>query len=377
MNNVFEFPNQEFVDRIRAELRDYFGADYSPNIISFSGKTWFIKSRPDDPESKNRELLAFLLGESWLNIPEVRLLSSEEFQDLHQKVSCLDEKASEQNTCLVRLVQDYEITELPIQDFEEAIASEIAFSSWIWRRDPHSANRAFVQGIPMFFDFHNAFGFGGKVEDFFREGSTGGYVRNWRLWQIKSDDTLSAISLLRHLEFEEKIAVLPVIDMSHLEDDLFRFSEYIRNFDQCEIYKIIKKARFSEKSCFDVNLFLQKSSGDLNTNIDRILSIISKDKVCIFDEKYLKNELIKYYSKYKDANLLADQRSKDLEAANFSIAVLSNEIDNIQQSAVWQILMSFHYSFIERMLPHGSKLREWYDNSIWDFRKLINKKIKM
>jgi hypothetical protein len=46
MTNVFEFPNQELVDRIRAELRDYFGVDYSPNFISFSEKHGLSKSGP-------------------------------------------------------------------------------------------------------------------------------------------------------------------------------------------------------------------------------------------------------------------------------------------------------------------------------------------
>lgn len=102
MINIFEHPKQEFIDGIKGELRDYWdNVDYSSKVISFEGKTWLIKSKPDDPELKNRELLAFPLGWSWSNIPEVRLLSSEEFQALSQKASGLGDKASEQNTYLV------------------------------------------------------------------------------------------------------------------------------------------------------------------------------------------------------------------------------------------------------------------------------------
>jgi hypothetical protein len=164
------------------------------------------------------------LGGSWLNIPEVRLLSSEEFQALHLvKSEILSKKASEQNTYLVRLVQDYAISELPLQDFDVAIASEMAFSIWIHRRDAHAGNRAYVNGIPMFFDFNIAFG--GEAEDFFRGGPGGGYVKNWRLWQIKSDTASKDIALLRYMASDKKIAAIPIINKGHFEDALFRFSQ--------------------------------------------------------------------------------------------------------------------------------------------------------
>lgn len=318
MTNLFAHPEQEFLDRTRTELRDYWDhVDYSSNIISLNKKTWFIKSRPEDPESKNREVLASLLGGSWLNIPEVRLLTSEEFQALRlEKAEVLGEKASEQNTYLVRLAQDYKLNELPIPNFDDAIASEIAFSSWILRRDAHAANRVFVHGIPMFFDFHIAFG--AEVEDFFRGGPDGGYVGNWHLWQIKSDNALSDIPLLRLLEFDKGIAAIPFIDKNHFEDALFRSTECIKQFDKKYLYRIIKRSGFSERRCSQVYSLLEKSSDDLDTSIDKVLSIISSRNVDLFSEDYLKDELIKYYSEYKSTKLLADRLFKDLEAATAS-----------------------------------------------------------
>lgn len=370
MTKVFEHPEQKIIDRIKGELRDYWDiVDYSSKVISFNGKTWLIKSKLEDPELKNRELLAFLLGGSWSNIPEVRLLSSEEFQALSQEALGLDEKASEQNTYLVRLVQDYGIGELPVQSLDSAIASEIAFSSWVLRRDAHAANRAFVRGIPMFFDFHIAFGF--EVEDFFREGPDGGYVGNWRLWQIKSNNVLSDTVLLRRLEFDKKIAAIPIINKSHFEASLFQDAERIRNFDRNYLYKTIKKAGFSEERCSKLNEILQKSSANLDINIDRVLSIINDSNIDIFSEEYLRDELIKYYSEYKNAKFHAERLSRDLETSNLRIAELSEALDDIHESVVWQILMGYHCYFIEKLLPADSESRKLYDRAIMFSRRLI------
>jgi hypothetical protein len=300
MTNLFKHPKQEFIDRIRAELSDDWNRVDPSKVISFHGKTWFIKSKPEDPESKNREFLAFLLGRSWLNIPEVRLLSSEEFRALRQKKLelKLGKKASEQNTYLVRLVQDYEKSELPIQDFDNAIASEIAFSIWIRRRDTHAGNRAFVHGVPMFFDFHIALG--GEDEDFFRGGPGGGYVENWRLWQIKSDTALKDIALLSYLEFDKNIAAIPIINTSHFEAALFRFTEYIRDYDRKYLYKCIQRAGFNEERSLQVNRLLQDSSENIESYLNKIVYITSKDNIGMFSEDflkdYLKEKLVKHCS---------------------------------------------------------------------------------
>jgi hypothetical protein len=372
MTNVFEHPEQKFIDEIRGELRDYWdNVDYSSKVISFGGKTWLIKSKPDDPELKNRELLAFLLGGSWLNIPEVRLLSSEEFQALSKKTLELGDNASEQNTYLVRLVQDYGISELPVQSFDSAVASEIAFSAWILRRDAHAANRAFVRGIPMFFDFHIAFGF--EVGDFFKEGPDGGYVGNWRLWQIKNSSILSDIALLRRLEFDKKIAAIPIINKSHFEASLFRATEYIKNLDGNYLYETIEKAGFSEERGSLLSDILQRSSANLDANIGKVLSIINDNNIDIFSEDYLIDELIKYYSRYKSVEFRAECLSRDLETANLRISELSDALDDIHESVVWQVLMGYHCSFIEKVLPAGSELRKSYDRAIRISRRLMKK----
>jgi len=377
---MFEHPEKEFIDEIKGELRDYWDrVDYSSNVILFAGKTWFIKSRPEDPESKNRELLAFLLGGSWLNIPEVRLLSSEEFRALREKGIELNEKASEHNTCLVRLVQDYARSELPVQSFDDAIASEIVFSSWIRRRDAHAANRAFVGGIPMFFDFHIAFGC--EEGDFFRKGSDpgscsgpdGGYVGNWRLWQIKSDYLLRNIALLRRLEFDKNLAAIPVINKFHFETALFRTIEQICLFNQKYLYNLIKKAGFPEERCSTIACFLQLSSADLNTSITKILAIVNDGNSDLFSEDYLMDEIIKYHSKSQIANSYADQLYKDLEAAKYRLAILSNEIDAMQECIIWQILMKFHNSFIDKIFPSGTKSGKWYDCMIKILRSQVKK----
>lgn len=226
----------------------------------------------------------------------------------------------------------------------------------------------------MFFDFHIAFGF--EIEDFFREGPDGGYVGNWCLWRIKNNNVLSNIALLRRLEFDKKIAAIPIINKSHFEASLSQAAERIRNFDQNYLCETIKKAGFSEEMCSELNEILRKSSANLDTSIKRVLSIINNSNIDIFSEECLRDELIKYYSEYKNVKSHAEQLSKDLETANFHIAELSKALDDIHESVVWQILMRYHCSFVEKMLPHGSESRKFYDRTMGISRKLIKRDLR-
>ena len=78
---MFENSKKEFMERIHQEIGDYW-TNYSESIIYFEGKHWIIKSNTANPEEKNLSLLAYLLDKGWLNIPEVRILSQDEFIEL-------------------------------------------------------------------------------------------------------------------------------------------------------------------------------------------------------------------------------------------------------------------------------------------------------
>lgn len=137
---------------------DWWGGNFDPNgkrIVRFNGKHWFVKFKPD-PEERRRDYLAYLLGRNWANIAEVRPLSESEFAELQSADIALPDWASADNTFLVRLVQDYSLDQLPKVDLNSAVASELVFSLWIRRRDAHTANRGYIDGIPVFFDHQTA-----------------------------------------------------------------------------------------------------------------------------------------------------------------------------------------------------------------------------
>jgi hypothetical protein len=63
------------------------------------------------------------------------------------------------------------------------IAGELVFSLWVRRRDAHPWNRAYVGGVPGFFDHHTAFGAEAdnvSLDGFFREGDNAGFTSRWR-----------------------------------------------------------------------------------------------------------------------------------------------------------------------------------------------------
>lgn len=64
-----------------------------------------------------------------------------------------------------------------------------------------------------------------------------------------------------------------------------------------------------------------------------------------------------------------EQELKDLYAQN---AMLRAQLQNMQQSILWQMTMKYQNCVIERMLPQGSKRRSGYDSAIKGGRVLIN-----
>ena len=49
------------------------------------------------------------------------------------------------------------MNELPYQTLEDAVAAELVYSLWARRRDTHVDNRAYVDGIPIYFDHEICF----------------------------------------------------------------------------------------------------------------------------------------------------------------------------------------------------------------------------
>jgi hypothetical protein len=173
------------------ELQGYCGQDLSPYARSLDHRKWFVKAKPGSPEEKLRDRLAYLLGRGWVNVAEVRLVDQALFCSISE-AGPLREGATADSTCVVRLACDHDLAELPLRALDEAVAGELVFSLWIRRRDTHPFNRAYVQGVPVFFDHQTAFLGEAPLQDievFFEtaQKSDAGYGGLWRIQEIPSN----------------------------------------------------------------------------------------------------------------------------------------------------------------------------------------------
>ena len=136
-------------------LRDWWGKSYARRLVSIDGELWFVKCKSSGERS--RDLLASLIGQGWLNIPEVRSLGAEQFSQLADCGVSLPQEADVANTYLVRFGPDMDVNEVPLKDPDQALAYELVFSMWIRRRDAHAFNQIYKSGVPIFYDFGTAF----------------------------------------------------------------------------------------------------------------------------------------------------------------------------------------------------------------------------
>ncbi len=244
-------------------------------------------------------------------------------------------------------------------------------------------------GIPMFFDFNIAFG--ADNGDFLRQGPDGGFVRNWRFWYIENESKLGNLALLRHLEWEKLFAAVPILDRSHFDDALRQNIERIKAFKQDHIYGLAIKSGYSEDEAAQVTNFLLASTEELEDIINRILAINANchfDLFSIDDNEYkslkredysensqtvhhppylsqeIVNEVILLQNSLSKKDKIITSLSEKLLESNVHIASLSREINDIRDSVLWQLLMKFHNSFVEKKFPVGSKSRRWYNNLI-------------
>ena len=125
-------------------------------VVSDGEKLWIVKHKPGSVDEEKRDLLGYLLGYRFANVAEVKLLALQE----HEQIKTLTNKNESSlltNTFFVRLAGAYSPEELPCKTLEEAVATELVYSTWIRRRDAHVLNRVYIEGIPIFFDFQTAF----------------------------------------------------------------------------------------------------------------------------------------------------------------------------------------------------------------------------
>ncbi len=232
----------------RQHLVDWWQNSYTDCLVSYEEKVWFVKVQTGGAIMRN--CLAGFLARGRANIAEVRSLDKAAFSALKKCGVALPADVNQKNTCLVRFAPDYDMEELPRPTLDSAMAWEIAFSIWIRRRDAHSYNRSFVNGIPVFYDHQTAFLGEKKLRDvdyFFRDGPDPGYAGLWKL-EVCDDsqpDTLALRTREREcFHGEGHFTALPVHDVDRFHREMREAVEQIAAIPEAEIRQSVLNAGF-------------------------------------------------------------------------------------------------------------------------------------
>ncbi len=270
---IFAPPEASFLQINICEFYDYWNKDNSNSIFLYQGKHWFLKNRPENSQEKNLNYLTYLIAKEWLNIPEVIIPSAKVLEALEKNVSQRIGEKINPDAFLVRLVQDYKETEIPIKELDYAMATEIAFSTWIGRRDAHACNRAFKNGIPMFFDFGIAFGV--EHQDFLRSGPDAGYAGNWRFSKIENK-TIIDLPNLRRFDYDSRRANIPIVSRDRFKLALKQTVDRIKAINPELIYRYALLSGLSEIKSSKISKYLQQRSQQLEENTNKILAILEQ-----------------------------------------------------------------------------------------------------
>ncbi len=224
------------------DLVNHDGRSIVPELVRWRER-WWRQKRGEGW----REILAHRLGGSWLNVAEA-ISPGEVDGGIRWDGSPFDPSA-DPTSSLVRLIQDYRVEEFPEQDPDRATAGELVFSLWVRRRDAHAWNRAYVDGVPGFFDHHIAFGAedaNRSLDGFFREGGDAGYVSRWRVQVLPEGERLTTAGE-RHLGSGE-LAIHRVHDLKAFDGDLDDAVKRIACFDDVELrsHAVSARARAGE-----------------------------------------------------------------------------------------------------------------------------------
>jgi hypothetical protein len=254
------------------ELGNHLGS-IVPHLIRWNRQLWFAKV-PNGPEW--REKLAYRLGASWLNVAPVaypdEVIDATWFGSRQRF-----DPAKSAGRILVRIAQDHSVGELLVQDHDEAMARELVFSTWIRRRDAHPLNRAYVDGVPIFFDHHIAFD--GEpvnlpIETFFRTGPDAGHAGRWRLGQLPNGETPTTKG--ERIASGGEFAIHRIRNSAKFKQHVRRAVRRIRGFKDSDLREHLERARVTDVS--RIGTLLISTRDQLGPNIEWLLRVLSGDE---------------------------------------------------------------------------------------------------
>lgn len=245
----------------------------NPRAIKNNG-FWYVKYKKGTTDEEKRDLLAYLLGKDICNVAEVKLLSELEHIEVKTLLN-LDIESNPQNTFLVRLGHSYRIDELPNKTLEKAVATELVYSIWVRRRDTHSKNRAYLEGIPIFFDHQTTFL--GDPENahstlFFRNSPDHGHPASWRIKIIPSSEKMETIKA-RDVPENEK-AWHYIYNQDKFLVEIKNAEELVRKLGETDLIPTISAAGFNEATTEAINNFLKNNLITLSSDIEQMKEII-------------------------------------------------------------------------------------------------------
>jgi hypothetical protein len=223
---------------VTEELENWHGAVTGTAIED--GRRWVVKW------DGRKELLGHALAHGMLNVAEVRLA---------RRTYGLP--APE---VLVLLAYEYGKPALPIQDLDESVASELAFSMWIRRRDTHAFNRAYVDGIPLFFDHGAAFDPTESLEAFLRPGDDFGYVPSWRVEVV--DEPPTTMGMRRRTQ-SSGLALHAISDRTRFFRHLEAWIERLSQRDRAEVEECVRSVGFRGEEGAVITKMLNRTQVEL------------------------------------------------------------------------------------------------------------------
>jgi len=250
-------------DQLKSELVNFRGESAVPYIVRWRDSLWFC-----EPREPWRELLAWRLGASWLNIAEVVPAA-----DVEDASTPQGERRGPFSKPLIRLGQTYSIDDLIVKDNDRAIAHELAFSLWIRRRDPHPWNRVYVKGVPIFFDQHVSFD-QRPFDDFFNVGDDGSRPSRWRVRPFLSGEGPTTAT---EREFARADASEIIINRVRIVHDFERhFADAVEHIASLDAGWIAKQVEDSTAPR-DIGLFLEHTRTQMPMASERLLGVLFRN----------------------------------------------------------------------------------------------------
>ena len=249
------------------ELADQHGRSIRDRLLLWDGSRWFAKRGAAWPE-----LLAYRLGSLWLNVADT-LLPEDVPQEVRNSIPWGTAEIG--NGVLVRLGQDHNFGELPIQELNKAIAAELVFSLWIRRRDPSPWNRAYIDGVPVFFDFHVAFDCepdNMTLDGFFRKGDDGGYPSNWRVRELESVNVPTTCEERLRCPKNSRVTIHHVRDLTAFEEAMDAAAELILRTHDADV--LLQAMLAGVPHARQMADFLQTTKVELPAALQRLREVI-------------------------------------------------------------------------------------------------------